>query len=215
MDGTWVDIKLTHLDYSRNRWTDDNNEVPADGSTDELFTDFEIAYRAFNNTENDIFEEGSGYKTGVVFELCAQLPDSATFNPNRDYNQLSDETNLKAAIKNGVKNQTLYGTYNYKPSTTKKRSYQIKEIPTNKLTNRNRIQFSQCYVNNYTSKIENEVETRTYKNSTYLLKATAYLIDVDGETVTLSNSVYTCLKDVSKKDLASVVPGMTVYTEGN
>lgn len=215
MDGTWVDIKLTHLDYSRNRWTDDNNEVPADGSTDELFTDFEIAYRAFNNTENDIFEEGSGYKTGVVFELCAQLPDSATFNPNRDYNQLSDETNLKAAIKNGVKNQTLYGTYNYKPSTNKKRSYQIKEIPTNKLTNRNRIQFSQCYVNNYTSKIENEVETRTYKNSTYLLKATAYLIDVDGETVTLSNSVYTCLKDVSKKDLASVVPGMTVYTEGN
>lgn len=215
MDGTWVDIKLTHLDYSRNRWTDDNNEVPADGSTDELFTDFEIAYRAFNNTENDIFEEGSGYKTGVVFELCAQLPDSATFNPNRDYNQLSDETNLKAAIKNGVKTQTLYGTYNYKPSTNKKRSYQIKEIPTNKLTNRNRIQFSQCYVNNYTSKIENEVETRTYKNSTYLLKATAYLIDVDGETVTLSNSVYTCLKDVSKKDLASVVPGMTVYTEGN
>ena len=122
---------------------------------------------------------------------------------------------IKAAIKNGVKTQTLYGTYNYKPSTSKMRSYQIKEIPTNKLTNRNRIQFSQCYVNNYTSKIENEVETRTYKNSTYLLKATAYLIDADGETVTLSNSVYTCLKDVSQKDLAIVVSGMTVYTEGN
>lgn len=215
MLGSWFNIKLTHLDYSRNRWTDNNGAIPSDGSTDELFTDFEIA---FNNQFEAIHGENTGYKTGVVFELCAQLPDGVTFDQDKDYKAVSNEDNLKAKIKSSLESNTYYTTYSYK--TNKNRNIQIKEIPTGNLTNKNRIQFGQGYVNKYTvtGTDESGNEIRKYTNSTYLLKAWAYLIDSDGN-VTLSNPVYTCLNNISKKDFASGEAigdvNMVNYTSGN
>ncbi len=198
-DSDITDITLKHLDYSRNRWTDDNGNVPSNGTTDELFTDFEIS---FNNKDDKIFGENTGYKTGVVFELCAQLPADKTFDPDKDYKIVSNEDNLKAKIKSSLDSGTYYTTYAYK--TNKNRSIQIKEIPTANLTNKNRVEFGQPYVNKYTvTGTDGEGnEIRSYTNSTYLLKAWAYLIDED-DNVTLSNPVYTCLNDISKKDLAT------------
>lgn len=197
MYGEWVDaefhaqptITLTHIDDTRNTWTDENNEVPENGSTDILYTDFEIA---FEDGAEDIYTASAGtYRTGVVFELCASLPADKTFDPTRDYNQVSDPDNLKTAILN---NST---TYVYNPDKpTKTRSLQISEIPQSALTNRDRVQYGKSYRNTY--RVVNE--EKTYINARYLLKATAYLVR-DGE-VTLSNSVYICLAVEADKDLA-------------
>ena len=186
------EIKLTHLDYSRNRWTDPNGDIPASGATDLLFTDFEIA---FEDNGNQIYGGDSGYRAGVVFELCGTLGATAVFDPERDYGFYSDPTALKTAVLN---NASSYTTKNKEGSdATKNRKIQCSEINTANMTNRNRIEFSQYYKNNYSL---TDKEEKKYGNSNYLMKATAYLIK-DG-VVTLSNSIYICLKPEAAKDMA-------------
>ena len=182
-------ITLTHIDDTRNTWTDENNEVPQTGTTDILYTDFEIA---FEDGAKDIYTAPAGtYRTGVVFELCATLPADKTFDPGRDYGQVSDPDNLKAAILN---NASSYVFNQSKPSKT--RSIQLSEIPQSALTNKDRVQYGKSYRNT----IKYVKEEKTYINARYLLKATAYLIK-DGE-VTLSNSEYICLAAEADKVLA-------------
>lgn len=196
MYGDWVSeattlsaITLTHIDDTRNTWTDGNNAVPADGTTDFLYTDFEIA---FENGAEDIYTAPEGtYRTGVVFELCATLPAGKSFDPARDYGQVSDPAGLKAAI---LSNSS---TYVYNPDKpTKTRNLQICDIPQSALTKRDRVQYGKSYRNTY-KYVNSE---KTYINARYLLKATAYLVK-DGE-VTLSNSVYICLAAEADKELA-------------
>lgn len=190
------EVILTHLDYSRNRWTDENGNISNTGETDLLFTDFEIA---FEDNREQIYGENSEYRAGVVFELCGTLSATATFNPERDYGYYSDPDKLKAAVLNRA---ASYTTQNKEgAAATKTRKIQCSEIDTANMTNRNRIEFSQYYKNAY-SVTDNGDGTTTvkYTNSNYLLKATAYLIK--GDTVTLSNSVYICLKSEAAKDLA-------------
>ena len=164
--------------------------MPSSGSTDILYTDFEIAFD--EGTEEYIFNAPKDtYRTGVVFELCATLPAGKTFEPGKDYGLVSNENNLKSAILNNA------ATYNYNPNKPEKlRNLQISEIPQSALTNRDRVQYGKSYRNTY--KYVNE--DKTYINARYLLKATAYLVR-DGE-VTLSNSVYICLAAEADKDLA-------------
>ena len=184
-------ITLTHLDYSRNRWTDENGDIDASGATDLLYTDFEIA---FEDGGSQIYGENSGYRAGVVFELCGKMGASAVFDPTRDYGFYSDPDALKAAVKSKA---TSYTTQN-KPGNgaVKTRSIQCSEIDTANMTNKNRIEFAQYYPNAYTP-VQNGDKNYTY--SVYLMKATAYL--VKGDDVTLSNSVYICFKTEAAREL--------------
>lgn len=203
MYGEWSEaaqksVTLTHLGYFRNRWTDAEGNIAASGTTDLLYTDFEIA---FDDGGNQIYGAGSGYKTGVVFELCGVF-NGETFDPAA-YSYHSDEANLKAAITAEKKPSV----YNYDSSdSSKRRSIQISEISTEKLTNRNRVEFSKGYRNTYKEKDG----VKTYTNKTYIMKATAYLIDPDGN-VTLSNSEYVCLTDIAAKNMA--VNGVSVSSD--
>ena len=187
-------ITLTHLDYSRNRWTDENGDIDASGATDLLYTDFEIA---FEDGGSQIYGENSGYRAGVVFELCGKMGASAVFDPTRDYGFYSDPAALKAAVKSKA---TSYTTQN-KPDNgaVKTRSIQCSEIDTANMTNKNRIEFAQYYPNAYTL-VQNGDKNYTY--SVYLMKATAYL--VKGDDVTLSNSVYICFKTEAARELMLV-----------
>ena len=190
MYGTWSQptqksITLTHLGYSRNRWTDTEGNI----ASSLLYSDFEIA---FADGQNQIYGAGSGYKTGVVFELCGVF-NGETFDPAA-YSYHSDEANLKAAITDEKKPSV----YNYDSSdSSKRRSIQISEIPTGSLTNKNRVEFFKGYRNTYKDKDG----VITYTNKTYIMKATAYLIAPDG-SVTLSNSEYICLSDIASKNMA-------------
>ena len=181
-------VTLTHLDYTRNRWTDESDAVPSSGDTDLLFTDFEIA---FEDNGAQIYGADSEYTAGVVFEKIGTLAESATFTPDK-YNYYSDPEALKAAILTGAQS---YKTANKEGGTAKNRKIQLSAIDTANMTNRNRIEFSQYYKNVY-----NEAKN-SYTNSRVLMKATAYLIK-DGK-VTLSNSIYVCLKDIAAKELAT------------
>ena len=182
-------ITLAHIDDTRNTWTDDKNEVPADGTTDMLYTDFEIA---FDDGLQDIYTAPEGtYRTGVVFEQCATLPANKTFDSSKDYKLVSDEANLKAAV---LSNSSSYVYDPAKPDKT--RNIQVRDIPQSSLTNRDRVQYGKVFQNAY----KDVNGTKTYTNGRYLLKVTAYL--VKGGQVTLSNSVYVCLAAESEKDLA-------------
>ena len=197
MEGTWSEgmssaptVVLTHLDYSRNHWTDP--EIPeASGGTDLLYTDFEIA-----------FEDGTGrigvsdeYQAGVVFELCGKL--DGDFDPEKDYGYKSDPAMLKNAVKAAVNAGKASGKYNYDPSDTAlKRSIQLTNIPVSGLTIRDRVNFAKSYKNAY--KVAEGTGAITYTNANYLMKVTAYL--KKGDEVTLSNSMYISLKDVAFKD---------------
>ena len=78
----------------------------------------------------------------------------------------------------------------------------VYDVSIGELTNKNRIQAGLGLRNNYTVTVDGEKETKTYKNANYLVKVTAYYIE-NGE-VTLSNSVYACLRDVSEKSLVAI-----------
>ena len=199
-DGWSSEIMLTKLGYNRNRWTDESeNPAPlTSGSSDLLYTDYEIA---FDNNDIELFRNNTDYEVGVVYEVCAVLPDDATFNETRDYGFVSDETQLKDAI------DKKSSFYYYKSG--KRRSIQVSTIPVENLTNKNRINFAKSFVNNYTE----AGETKTYKNANYVMKVTAYLMDKtnpEAHDITLSNSVYVCLRQVSQKDLAAS-NGIVVY----
>ena len=190
-------VTLTHLDYSRNRWTDENDAIPANGSTDLLFTDFEIAFEDNGET----IRGNSDYQCGVVFEACAKFGEASTFDPDNDYGFVSDEEPLKVAIAGG---STKYRTTNKVGSTSmKNRNLLYSRINVDNLTNKDRIELAHCFPNNYTLVGEGESATADYSNSNsrYLMKATAYMIK-GGEVIALSNSVYVCLKTEAGKDLA-------------
>ncbi len=211
MIGSWTEtpadepsIKLTHIKYNRNRWTDDEGEIASSGDTDLLYTDFEIAF-----ADNEKIQHSDEYQLGVVFELCATLPESATFDPSRDYNQVSDPDNLGDAILGALDDGKNSGSYVYntaKPHKT--RNFQLSTISTSDITNRDRVEFAKAYKNAYRATGEGTIQ---YTNSNQLMKATAYIVK-DGK-VTLSNSVYICLKAEAQKDLA--VGNMPVETSGS
>ena len=182
-------ITLTHIDNTRNTWTDDKNEVPSDGTTDKLFADFEIA---FKDGATDIYTSTEGtYRTGVVFELCKKLGTDEEFDAAKDYGFESNPDTLKAAILDSKK-QYAYSA----DDSSLTRKLQVSDIPRSSLTNHDRVQYSKRYSNAYKI-IDGE---KTYTNGSYLLKATAYLIK--DNQVTLSNSVYVCLAAEAEKDLA-------------
>lgn len=184
MDGEWSDasVKIARIDYSRNRWTDADGNINADGSTDLLFSDYEIA---FNHLDNRI-QNSSDYTIGVIFELCDQLGEEATFNPD-NCNYVSDYNRLKQAAK-AVKNGKTPTSYKY--DGTNSRKIQVNQLSTSDLTNKDRLELAKYYKNK-----------TTYTNRDAIMKVTAYMIDKDGN-VTLSNSVYVCLNDVGNKNLA-------------
>lgn len=190
------EVILTHLDYTRNRWTDEEGNISDSGATDLLFTDFEIA---FEDNGEQIYGEDSEYRVGVVFERCGSLGANTDFDPARDYGFYSDPTALKTAVLNRA---SSYTTQNKEgAAATKNRKIQCSEINTVNMTNRNRIEFSQYYKNAYSLTDNGDgTQTKKYTNSNYLLKATAYLIK--GSEVTLSNSIYICLKTTASKNLA-------------
>ena len=116
-----------------------------------------------------------------------------------------------AAIADKIAILDKSSVYNYKAG--KRRSIIVSEIPSLNLTNKNRVSYAKSFQNNFTvSKDDGGNDVNTYKNSRYLFKATAYLIDENND-VTLSNSVYTCLSNVAAKLLASGESGMIEITQ--
>ena len=173
--GEWSDtIMLTHTEYTRNRWTDSEGNLTANGRSDYLYSDFEIAYK---NGDDDIFQNTS-IRTGVVFELCGSLGENDEFTPD-SYAYKSDPTNLKAAIAGRASSYTTNGAT---------RRIQCNDISTDNLTNRNRIEMGKSYYN-------------TLTNRNAIMKVTAYLVD-ENSVVTLSNPVYINLRATSQMDLA-------------
>lgn len=217
MYGTWSNVILTWLGYARNRWTDADGNLYPNGNTDLLYTDFEIA---FEDGDNQIFDEDgavpTGYSVGVCFELCDRWPRTAypgdtVFSQGADYGYASDEAHLKAAISSGAASGNYYYTASTDPNNGgKRRSYQLTAIPTDKLTNRNRIEFAKAYKNAY--KVNAGGDITGYTNSTYLMKVTAYLKAPDGY-VMLSNPVYICLTDIAARDYA-LAENIVVLTGG-
>ena len=185
-------VTLKHIGNTRNRWTDVNETDASKGNTDRLYMDFEAAFADSSMT----IPNGGSCRVGLVYEICATVPSDVTFDSNKDYNVKSDSDNLKAAI---VNNSSVYV---YNKTTGKRRSIIVDDVSIGELTNKNRIQAGLGLRNNYTVTVDGEKETKTYKNANYLVKVTAYYIE-NGE-VTLSNSVYACLRDVSEKSLVAI-----------
>ena len=181
MGGEWSDtLTLTQTDYSRNRWTDADGNLSANGRSDYLYSDFEISYK--DGAPREVFGSDS-YRTGVVFELCGSLGENDTFDPD-SYTYKSNAANLKAAI---LSRSSSYAA-DYDNGNPINRRIQCNDISTDNLTNMNRIELGKSYFN-------------TPTNSKAIMKVTAYLVD-GNNNVTLSNSVYICLYDTSLMDLA-------------
>ncbi len=181
-------ITLTHLQYTRNRWTTADGVVNLNGSTDLLYTDFEIA---FTDKGQRIYGDGTGYTVGVVYELCGQLDERDTFGEEYQHYE-SDETALAQAIGN---NKSSY-TFSPEAGGTVKRNLMKGVIPNAKLTNKNRVEYAKAFKNAYSE------AKHSYTNSTYIMKAYAFMIDSSGN-VTLSDPVYICLNGIANVDLAT------------
>ena len=176
MYGHWEDtITLTQTEYTRNRWTDSEGNLSANGRSDYLYTDFEISFK--DNAPKEL-NESEGWRAGLVFELCGLLGDGDSFTPGT-YKYRSDLTNLKEAIVSRATSYTTGGA---------SRRIQCNDIAASALTNMNCIELAKSYFN-------------TPTNSRAIMKVTAYLVDGD-DNVTLSNPVYICLYDTSLLDLA-------------
>ena len=174
-------VTLEHLDYTRNRWTDEEGVVANTGETDILYTDFEVS---FADSVAQIRDKES-CRVGIVYEFCATLKDKEgnviPFNPDHDYNAATDFDNLKEAIDNNATQYCYKGT--------KKRSIYINHFSMSDLTNKNRINaYLGMYNNLTTAKL----------NQNWLIKATAYFVDGNGN-YSFSNSVYTNLYSISQR----------------
>ena len=199
-------VNLTFLDYTRNRWTDEEGNIASSGETDLLFADFEIA---FEDNGNQIYKSDE-YKTGVILEYCASVPDYATFDPTRNYNQVTDYTNLATAVNSHLAGDNIT-QYSYK--TGKNRTIQFCDIPTTDLTDHNRVEFGKYIKNSFTVSGTDEEPVYTYKNCSYLLKATAYLVDGDGNVTFSKEPVYVCYKNIASQN--SAVPTLIENSSGN
>ena len=69
-------------------------------------------------------------------------------------------------------------------------------IPNAKLTNKNRVEYAKAFKNAYSE------AKHSYTNSTYIMKAYAFMIDSSGN-VTLSDPVYICLNGIANVNLAT------------
>lgn len=199
-------VNLTFLDYTRNRWTDEDGNIASSGETDLLFADFEIA---FEDNGNQIYQSDD-YKTGVILEYCTTVPDYATFDPTRNYGQTTNYDNLAAALTSRLAGENVT-QYSYK--TGKNRTIQFCEIPTTDLTDHNRVEFGKYIKNAFTVSGTDEEPVYTYKNCSYLLKATAYLVDGDGNVTFSKEPVYVCYKNIASQN--SAVPTLIENTSGN
>ncbi|MBR1533251.1 MAG: hypothetical protein IJ639_02715, partial [Ruminococcus sp.] len=188
-------VTLTHLDYTRNRWTDSDGNIAASGETDLLFSDFEIA---FEDNGNQIYNSDD-YKTGVILEYCATVPTSATFNPTRDYKQATDYDQLKTALTDHLNPDVDDPTWYYYKSS-KKRSIVFCDIPTADLTNHNRVEFSRFIYNSYIIEGTEQEPIYTHNQCNYLIKVTAYLVDKDGNVTFSEQPVYICYKNIASQD---------------
>ncbi|MBR1731749.1 MAG: hypothetical protein IJ725_04900, partial [Ruminococcus sp.] len=91
-------------------------------------------------------------------------------------------------------------TYQYK--SNKKRNIMAFDIPTNVLTNHDRIEVGIPFKNAYK-------EDGTHTNSRYLMKVTAYIRDKGSndtfdsdDNIMFSNSMYVCLDKIAAQELA-------------
>lgn len=182
-------VTLTHLDDSRNRWTDENGEIADNGRTDCLYSDFEIAYLGLD----DLIQESTDYRVGMIFERCKTLGEEEAFVPSQcDF--VSDYENLTSAIQTALANNRTTASYNYdKSNASLKRSIQINALSNEGMTNRNRVEVGKRYYNAKNA-------GGNYTNSSLVIKVYAYIIS-DGE-VTLSNPEYICLRAEAQKELA-------------
>ena len=187
-------VTLAHLDYSRNRWTDENGDIDASGETDLLFSDFEIAFE--DNGEQ--IQNSEDYKCGVVLEYCATVPDNVTFNETKDYNQVTNYDNLATAVNNHLDGQTVT-QYSYK--TNKNRSIVFCDIPTESLTNHDRIEFYRYIFNSYVNNGTAENPVIVHNKCNYLIKVTAYL-EKDRQVTFSKQPVYMCYKTIASQDSA-------------
>ena len=188
-------VTLTHLDYTRNHWTDSDGNIAASGETDLLFSDFEIA---FEDNGNQIYNSDD-YKTGVILEYCATVPTSATFNPTRDYKQATNYDQLKTALTDHLNPDVDDPTWYYYKSS-KKRSIVFCDIPTADLTNHNRVEFSRFIYNSYIIEGTEQEPIYTHNQCNYLIKVTAYLVDKDGYVTFSKQPVYICYKNIASQD---------------
>lgn len=201
-----ANVHIAKIDYSRNRWTDEEGNVNSNGTTDLLYSDYEISF----SDGGTKIQNNSDYTIGVVFELCDQLADGDTFTPD-SYTYVSNYTKLGNAALD-VKNGGKPTSYIYDEESSLSRKIQINQVPTSKLTNMDRLNFGKYYKNSHKTVNGEEV----YTNKTAIMKVTAYMIDKDNH-VTMSNSVYVCLNDIGNRELAKDYdsdehPNETPYT---
>ncbi len=187
-------VKLTHLDYTRNRWTDEEGNIDASGETDLLFSDFEIA---FDDNGQDIYGSDD-YKCGVVLEYCATVPAAVNFNPEKDYGLNTNHDNLAAAVDSHLNGNTPT-QYNY--TSGKARSIVFCDIPTDSLTNHNRIEFYRYIYNSYVIKGTQDEPVIEHNKCNYLIKVSAYLVK-DGQVTFSQEPVYMCYKTIASQDSA-------------
>lgn len=158
---------IQFLEYSRNQWTDDNGNKPADGSYDRIFADFALSF-----TKNGELINPAENECGIVLAVGPNL-DTFGDTALSDIEFATDEAELKDFI--------MYGkayTSDGENGTVKA----VKSSKINKLNNKNRVELYNRFKN-------------SPANTEPVIKAYAYMI-VDGDVV-LSNPVYISLYDES------------------
>lgn len=178
-------IDLISLDNSRNRWTDSSGNLSANAYSDYLYTDFEVAYQG-----PDIYNDTS-YRAGMVFEVCDKYYEGLDLN---SCNYVSDENNLKEAVKNNTSGNSTY-VYAHDDNKDYKRVIQVNTISTEDLSTRSRAQYAKAFRNVISA------TTGAPTNGNYVFKVYAFLIDAD-QNVTLSNPVYVCMHSEAVRDQA-------------
>ncbi len=164
-----ISATIQFLEYSRNQWTDDYGDQPADGSFDRIFADFALSF-----TKNGELIKPADNECGIVLAVGPNLDTFGNTNlANIKFN--TDDAKLKDFILNG----TAYESDGANGTVKAVKSSIVK-----KLDNKNRVELYNRFKN-------------SPANTDPVIKAYSYII-VDGE-VTLSKPVYISLKDESIK----------------
>ena len=175
---------LSLLQYSRNQWTDENNEKTA--ATDRLYADFEVAFRDNGKLINsEDWGDSIPYTCGVVFEVCDKLEEEAAMNFAEDLQEIDYETdldNLKASIKS-------------KADKCDGRTLIYQTIDKTKLTNKNRLELFQGFGN--TTKQNADTGETELNNALFVIKVYSYMIKEGSGEVVLSQPVYINLYDIA------------------
>ena len=175
---------LSLLQYSRNQWTDENNEKTA--ATDRLYADFEVAFRDNGKLINsEDWGDSIPYTCGVVFEVCDKLEEEAAMNFAEDLQEIDYETdldNLKASIKSNA-------------DKCDGRTLIYQTIDKTKLTNKNRLELFQGFGN--TTKQNADTGETELNNALFVIKVYSYMIKEGSGEVVLSQPVYINLYDIA------------------